>query len=125
MSNALTTAREAVAETLKDALDVRSHATMPDRIIPPTIITLPGTPYLTTSGTTFRSFTFGLDVVLVADAKVSSTGSETLDGLIDDAVVALVNSGVGVLEVSEPWQLSSGTATYLAATISTTQPIYL
>lgn len=122
--SALTDARKAVADLLGGATSVQAHPFMPDRIVPPAIIALPGTPYLTTSGT-FGSFALGLDVVLVADAKVSATGAKTLDGLIDDTVVALVNGGIGVTEVSEPWQLAAGTATYLAATVSTTQPIHL
>ena len=122
--SAITDARTAVAELLEAALDAQAHPFMPDRIVPPAAIVLPGTPYLTATGT-FGSFALGLDVVLVADSKVSATGATTLDGLIDDAVVALVNGGIGVSEVSEPWQLTAGTATYLAATVSTSQPIHL
>lgn len=122
--SALSEARQAVADLLDAATSAQTHPSMPDRIVPPAIITLPGTPYLTASGT-FGSFALGLDVVLVADGKLASTGALALDALIDDAVVALVNAGIGVTEVSEPWQLTAGTATYLAATISTSQAIHL
>lgn len=122
--SALTDARESIATLLGQATGAQAHAFMPDRIVPPSVIVLPGTPHLTASGT-FGTFTLGLEVVLVAPAKVNETAATTLDQLIDDAVVALVNAGISVSEVSEPWQLSSANATYLAATITTTQPVSL
>jgi hypothetical protein len=97
---------------------------MPDRIVPPAAVVLPGSPYLTASGT-FGTFTAQLSVVLITDAKVNSTATTALDDLIENAVVALVNAGVSVSEVSEPWQLSSANASYLAVTLTTTQAVAL
>jgi hypothetical protein len=124
MTSSITTTREAMAELVGTATGAQAHAFMPGRIVPPAVIVLPGTPYLASSGT-FGTFALGLEVVLVASANVNETGATTLDQLVDDAVVALVNAGLSVSEVSEPWQLSSGNASYLAATITTTQPVTL
>lgn len=122
--SAITDAREHLATVVADGTGVTAHAFMPDRLTPPAVIVLPGTPYLAASGT-FGSFTLGLDVVVVTDAKVNASGAQTLDALLDDAVVDLVNDGIGVSEVSEPWSMTFGNATYLASTITTQQPVHL
>lgn len=120
----LQTAREQVAALTSEATGVDAHAFMPGRLVPPAAVVLPGSPYLD-HGTTFGRFTMGLEVVVVAPGKVNETASNTLDGLIADTVVALVNGGISVSEVSEPWSLSVSNAEYLAATITTSQPIEL
>lgn len=123
--SALQDAREAMAELLASELDgAQSFPFMPDRFTPPAAIILPGAPYLTSSGT-FGTFTLGLEVIVVANATVNETGANALDQLVDDATVALVNAGISVSEVSEPWQMSSQNAKYLAATITTSQPVSL
>lgn len=122
--NHLQTAREAVSILVGDGVDVQAYAFMPDRLVPPAAITLPASPYLS-SGETFGTFTLGLEVVVVVNSKVNETGANNLDGLIVDAVVELVNAGISVSEVSEPWELTSSTGNYLAATITTNQPIRL
>lgn len=122
--SALTDARTHLADVLAQGTNVQTFAFMPDRMTPPACIVLPGTPYLS-AGATFGKFTLGLEVVLVTDAKVNETGAQALDSLVDDAVVALVNDGIGVSEVSEHWQMTIGNATYLASTITTQQPVQL
>ena len=120
----LTATRQATADLLGEALDIQSFAAMPDRIVPPSVIVLPGSPYLS-NGNTFGTFTAQLSVVLVTDAKVNATATTALDELIENATVALINAGISVSEASEPWQLSSANATYLASTLTTTQNIAL
>lgn len=122
--NVLQSTREHAASLIEDALKVQAHPFMPGRIVPPTAIVLPGSPYLAPTGT-YGTFTAGLEVVVVAPGKVNETASNTLDALITDTVATLVNDGISVSEVSEPWSLSSSNAEYLAATITTTQPVEL
>jgi len=97
---------------------------MPGRIVPPAVVILPGTPYLT-AGSTFGTYTAQLSAVLIVDSKVSETATPALDDLIEDAIVALVNDGLSVSEVSEPWSLESANAKYLAVTITTNKPVAL
>ena len=120
----LQAAREAVATLIQDEIEIQAHPFMPSRIVPPAMIVLPGSPYLS-AGDTFGSFELRLEVVLVSAAKVNETAANTLDGLIDDTVVGLTNANISVVEVSEPWALASSNAEYLAATITTTQAIRL
>ena len=123
--SAISDARVAMASLLAGELaDVQTFAFMPSRFSPNAVIILPDAPYLS-AGSTFGTFTLGLSVVVVADAKVNESGANTLDQLVDDATVALVNAGIAVSEVSEPWQMSAGNAAYLASTITTTQPVSL
>ncbi|MGK0715143.1 hypothetical protein ACR5KS_03610 [Leucobacter sp. W1153] len=122
--NALQTVRESVATLASDATGAQAHPFMPGRLVPPAAIVLPGSPYLS-SGDTFGTFRMGLEVVVVAAGKVNETASNTLDGLIVDTVVELVNAGISVSEVSDPWSLTVSNAEYLAATITTTQPVEL
>lgn len=119
----LTQLRETTAQLLATD-DLQVFSAMPDRIVPPAAVVLPGTPYLEPSGT-FGTFTARLSVVLIVNAKVNATATAELDDLIEDAVVDLVNAGISVGEISEPWQLSAQNATYLAVTISTAQPVAL
>lgn len=118
----LQTAREAMAGLLEAGIAAQAHPFMPGRIVPPAVIVLPGSPYLG-AGDTFGTFELRLEVVVVAAAKVNETAANTLDGLILDAVVELTNADVSVVEVSEPWALTSSNAEYLAATITTSQTI--
>lgn len=122
--NALQTAREAVATLTGEATGAQAHPFMPGRLVPPAAIVLPGSPYLS-SGDTFGTFTMGLEVVVVASGKVNETASNTLDDLIVATVVGLVNAGISVSEVSDPWSLSVSNAEHLAATITTSQAIRL
>lgn len=122
--NALQTARINVAAVAGDATGAQAHPFMPGRLVPPAVIVLPGSPYLNASGT-FGTFTMNLEVVVIAPGKVNETASNSLDDLIVDTVVELVNTGITVNEVSDPWSLSSSNAEYLAATITTSQPVKL
>lgn len=122
--NALQNARERVATLTGEATGAQAYPFMPGRLVPPAAVVLPGSPYLS-SGGTFGTFVMGLEVVVVAPGKVNETASSTLDELIVNTVAQLVNAGLSVSEVSEPWSLSVSNAEYLAATITTSQPIGL
>lgn len=116
--------REGAAQLVGEATGAQAHPFMPARIDPPSVIVLPGSPYLEPSGT-FGTFTVNLEVVVVSPSKVNETASDVLDDLIIKTIVNLVNANVTVNEVSDVWAITVSNAEYLAATITTSQPVTL
>lgn len=120
----LQAARKHLAELASEATGIEVDPFFAERISPPRGFVIPGDPYLS-PGNTFGSFLGRWEVTLVTRGKVSETGSELIDDLIEDAVVAIVNGGYDVVTVAEPFVVTLNGAQQLAVTITCTKNIAL
>ena len=97
---------------------------IPGAITAPAVLVTPASPYVE-SGITYGSYNLRTVVSLAVRPGSNDTVTEELDAAIEDAVVALVNAGVLVESVSQPYGLGSSNAEFLAVDITTTTPITL
>tara|TARA_R110000782_G_scaffold104983_1_gene192861 strand:- start:609 stop:866 length:258 start_codon:yes stop_codon:yes gene_type:complete len=77
---------------------------------------MPGATYVE-EGDTFGSFTARYTVDLVMGTASNSVTAAGLDDQIETALIALVNAGYSVEQVSQPYAMEANNASYLAATI--------
>jgi hypothetical protein len=116
--------RADIAATLLDDTDIPALSYIPGRIVPPIYLVSQGTPYIT-SGDTFGSFSVQMQVEVVSPTASNDTNTESLDSMIEEALVSVSNSGCSVVNVTQPFQLDVNNATYLASTINISKTISL
>lgn len=122
--------RENVTSVLTEAFEdfgVSTFDTWPDTLIsPPAVIVIPGSPYVRREDTdAWGHLTVRLRVVLIAPKAPNSVQSNGLDALIETAIIALLNEGIGVEEVEQPGEMTVGNSVYLATFIRITTQINL
>ena len=114
--SALTDAKNAIKSILTPLVP-NTYTYVNARPVPPCVTIYADSPYLS-QGVTFGTFTLGLNLQVMAPTKANDVITEELDTLIDDIVVALVNSGYGVDQVSAPFVVEANNAQYAAVDIS-------
>lgn len=115
--SALGDMRQDVANVVTASTSLPGYAFFPGRLIVPSAVVMPGSPYLE-SGSTFGTLTarFTVEVVMgTANNEVTASG---LDDQVTDAVVGFINAGYSVESVSAPYALEANAQQYLASTIT-------
>ena len=109
--------REAIATTLAADLGIAGFSYIPGRIVPPCVMVAQGSPYVE-SGEVYGTFKTRFSVDLVSATAANDVTTEALDMMVEDALVSLINQGINVENVGQPYALDTNNATYLAATIT-------
>ena len=98
------------------ALGLRVSAYIPERVVPPTVIIGPGSPYLTPA-TVNGEYIMNLEVMVISATAVNVKSTE----LLDLAIETILNGNpdyVRVANVGTPYALQTNNAEFLAANIS-------
>lgn len=109
--------RQAVADVVETATTIPAYAYFPGRLIVPSAVVMPGSPYLE-SGNTFGTLLAHFQVEIIMGTAANEVTTSGLDDQVENALVAFVNAGYGVEQVSAPYALEANGQQYLAATIS-------
>ncbi len=109
--------REAIASVLSADMSVQGFSYIPGRITPPCVMVAQGSPYVE-SGDVYGTFRARFSVDVVSATAPNDVTTESLDLMIEDALVSLVNQGINIENVGQPYALDTNNATYLAATIT-------
>lgn len=109
--------REAIAATLAADIGVTGFNYIPARIVPPCVMVAQGSPYVE-SGDVYGTFKTRFSIDVVSATAANDVTTEALDLMIEDALVSLVNQGINIENVAQPYALNTNNATYLAATIT-------
>lgn len=120
--SALEQARKDVAAALESE-GIKAHAHLPERLVPPAAVVQGGDPYL--EADTYGSLLARHEVIVSTARASNEVGSDSLDALLEDALVGLLNHGYSVERVTAPYALEIGTATFPAVTLTATKPINL
>lgn len=117
MSTTLVDTRRALADAVTV---VPGFDYLPGRLVPPCVIVLPGSPYLT-SGDVFGELAVSYRLVTIFGGTNNETASRELDQLVED-VMGDLHPDYVVEEVSDPYGLEANNAQYAATdlTVSTT-----
>lgn len=114
---ALSDHRTQVTRTLTQAgLPAFDH--LPERLSPPCAVVAAAEPYLTKEGAPFGSVRIRLEVRLVTRPGANDQVTTDLDAQIETAFKALSNTTWAVEDVSQPYSLIVGQASFLAATLT-------
>lgn len=112
--NEITASRAEYALALT-ALGLKVSSYIPERIIPPTIVLSPGSPYLEPV-TVDGEWLMRLEVMVIAATAVNAKASE----LLDLAVETILNGNPAyarISNVSQPYALQTNNAEYLASNL--------
>lgn len=120
----LGTLRQDIADVLAEDTDFPTLSFIPGRIVPPLYIVSQGSPYIT-SGNTFGTFEATFSVEVISATASNDTNTEAIDTMIEEALVSLVNQGLSVTSATQPYQLDTNNAQYLASTIAVTKTVKL
>ena len=120
----LTTLRRDVAVTLTGA-GVPTYDHLPPRLSPPCAILAAAEPYLTRDGAPHGAHRMRLEVRLIAAPGTNETVTDDLDDLIEQAHKAIDATTWAVEEVSQPYNLVIGQASYLAVSLTINDDITL
>ncbi|MFD6094668.1 hypothetical protein ACFWGN_21460, partial [Oerskovia sp. NPDC060338] len=97
---------------------------VPERYTPPIAVVSYGSPMIET-GAVIGSHTVRLEATVVVAKGSNSKEMDSFDADITAALLALSENGWAVDRIDEPIMVSSGTATYLAATISMNADVFI
>lgn len=120
----LATVQGDLADALGEALACKSFDYIPERLIAPCVIVVPGSPWVT-SGNVFGTFAVTFDVDVVVQTAANTTKTKDLTDRVEEAIVTLVNDGYSVNEIAQPSVYESNGAQYMSATIQVTTNITL
>jgi hypothetical protein len=114
--NEITASRAEYALALT-ALGLKVSSFIPDRIVPPTVVLSPGSPYLEPVLLDRAEYLMRLEVMVIAAHAVNAKASE----LLDLAIETILNGNPGyarILNVSQPYALQTNNAEFLASNLS-------
>lgn len=115
MTNEITISKQEFALALSEA-GINVSPFIPERITPPIVVVVAGSPYLTPSSIN-GEFLMNLEVTCVASKATNKQEDEYLDALLEEVLLAL--PGYAKLNsVEKPVELATGNASYLAATLN-------
>lgn len=109
--------RQTVADVVETATTIPSFPYAPARLIVPSAVIMPGSPYLD-SGLTFGTMTVHFQVELIMGTAANSVTTSGLDDQIENALGGLLAAGFAIEDVSSPYALEANGQQYLAATIT-------
>ena len=98
------------------ALGLKVSSYIPERVIPPTVIISPGSPYLTPV-TVDGEYLMNLELMVISATAVNVKSTE----LLDLAIETILNGNPGYAHISsvgQPYALQTNNAEYLAANVS-------
>jgi hypothetical protein len=99
------------------ALGLKVSSYIPERVVPPTVIIGPGSPYLTATLLDRGEWMMNLELMVVGPQAVNVKATE----LLDQAIEKILNGNPGYAQVTgvgQPYALQTNNAEYLAANIS-------
>lgn len=111
MSELMTVSND-IAQALKDA-GLTAFPNLPDRITPPVAVVQAGSPFME-SGDSFGEFKTRWEITLIVPSGANAVATEKLYDLLEDSIVALVNTKHSIAEVSKPYALEANNAVYVA-----------
>jgi hypothetical protein len=114
--NEITASRAEYALALT-ALGLKVSSFIPERVVPPTVILSPGSPYLEPVLLDRSEYLMRLDVMVIAAHAVNVKATE----LLDKALETILNGNPAysiITSVGQPYALQTNNAEYLAANIS-------
>ena len=114
--------RQDVADVVKVATSIPSFAFFPGRLIVPSAVVMPGSPYVE-SGNTFGSLLVRFQVELIMGTANNEVVTSGLDTQLQEAIVGFINANYSVENVSAPYALEANGQQYLASTITVTSTI--
>jgi hypothetical protein len=109
--------RQAIADVVETATSIPALPYAPGRLIVPSAVVMPGSPYLE-SGLTFGTMTAHFQVELIMGTAANQVVTSGLDDQIENALGGLLEAGYAIEQVSPPYALEANGQQYLAATIS-------
>ena len=98
------------------ALGLKVSSYIPERVVPPTVIIGPGSPYLTPV-TVNGEYIMNLELMVISATAVNVKSTE----LLDLAIETILNGNPGYAHVSsvgQPYALQTNNAEFLAANVS-------
>ena len=98
------------------ALGLKVSSYIPERVVPPTVIISPGSPYLTPV-TVDGDYLMNLELMVISATAVNVKSTE----LLDLAIETILNGNPGYARISsvgQPYALQTNNAEYLAANVS-------
>jgi len=101
-----------IATVLKDA-GIPVFPYMPERITPPVAVVQAGSPFIEPGGS-FGEFKSHWEITLVAPKGANDVSTEKLYALLEDSIVALVESKYSLEQASKPYALEANNAVYVA-----------
>lgn len=122
----LTETRQALATALAADYPVKDH--VPEQISPPVILISTGDPYVEKDeDNTFdkTEFTANIELILVAGSGDNIKKIETLEAMIEDSIVILVNEGWKFSGASAPFEATSNQSIYLASRVAASKEFNL
>lgn len=99
------------------ALGLKVSSYIPERVVPPTVIIGPGSPYLTPTLLDRGEWVMNLELMVVGPTAVNVKATE----LLDKAIETILNGNPGyakITSVGQPYALQTNNAEYLSANIS-------
>jgi hypothetical protein len=114
--NEITASRAEYALALT-ALGLKVSSFIPERVVPPTVILSPGSPYLEPVLLDRKEFMMRLEVMVIAATAVNAKATE----LLDLALEKILNGNPAysiITSVGQPYALQTNNAEYLAANLS-------
>ena len=114
--------RETVADVASTATSIPGFPYAPGRFVVPSVIVMPGAPYLET-GMQYGAFTARFSVELVMGTAANQVTSSGLDDQIENAINGFLDSGFLIESVSSPYAIEANGQQYLAATIIVTNQL--
>lgn len=104
--------------------EVQVYDHLPARLSPPALVVLPGSPYITPADR-HGHVSVHHTVTAVVPSGANDVVTQAADELIEDALVALINAGVLVDQVSTFYSFDLGGTAFLAADVDVHRSIRL
>ena len=102
--NAIRSAREELANTIREATGFDIYDYEPDRLSPPCVLAVPPDSGTWITRTSYGALTVGVRILIITRPGDNKTALEALDEMASQVVDSL-NEGVTNLEVSTPFTL--------------------
>jgi len=115
--SALGDLRQDVADVVATATSLPVSTFAPGRLIVPSAVVMPGSPYLD-AGVTFGTLTAHFQVEVIMGTAANEVTASGLDTQLENALVGLINAGYSIEQTSSPYALEANGQQYLAATIT-------
>lgn len=113
--NEITASRLEYALALTTA-GIKVSAYIPERVVPPTVIMSPGSPYLEPV-TVGKGWVMKFDLMVIAAPAVNVKATEMLEKALEALIIANADYAQ-ISSIGQPYALQTNNAEYLAANVS-------